>query len=159
MFLVGLLISIVDAKPISQNQVKFRRLTPKEFSVVLSPSLTIESETGSSPTPAIYWLRDAKRFAQKANQLQQVSSEQQLLDNQLEEMLTPVQASGTGNSFDTLRDSREQLNGARRLPNNIGEHARRVIDDKFGIMRDSIFTTNNHLGLKGVPKFGSDEEY
>lgn len=49
--------------------------------------------------------------------------------------------------------------GPKRPLVNIGEHARRVMDDKFGIMRDSIFTTNNHLGLKGVPKFGSDEEY
>lgn len=47
-----------------------------------------------------------------------------------------------------------------RRPNvNMQEHARRILDDKFGIMKESMFTTNNHLGLKGVPKFGSEEEY
>lgn len=42
---------------------------------------------------------------------------------------------------------------------NVNEHTRRILDDKFGIMKESIFTTNNHLGLKGVPKFGSDEVF
>lgn len=51
------------------------------------------------------------------------------------------------------------LNSIRRPNVNTQEHARRILDDRFGIMKESIFTTNNHLGLKGVPKFGSDEEY
>lgn len=42
---------------------------------------------------------------------------------------------------------------------NVNEHARRIMDDRFGIIKESVFSTNNHLGLKGVPKFGSDEEY
>lgn len=39
------------------------------------------------------------------------------------------------------------------------EHARNILDDSFGIRRDSIFSSNNHLGLKGVPKFGSEEQF
>lgn len=53
----------------------------------------------------------------------------------------------------------QSLNSIRRPNVNMQEHARRILDDKFGIMKESIFTTNNHLGLKGVPKLGSDEEY
>lgn len=48
---------------------------------------------------------------------------------------------------------------ATRQPANMNEHARNILDDTLGIRRDSIFTTNNHLGLKGVPKFGSDEQF
>lgn len=44
-------------------------------------------------------------------------------------------------------------------PVNIGDHQRRILDDKFGILGHSIFTTNNQLGNKGVPKFGADEQF
>lgn len=65
----------------------------------------------------------------------------------------PSQYSQSGDS------NLQSLNSIIRPNANSQEHARRVLDDKFGIMKESIFTTNNHLGLKGVPKFGSDEEY
>lgn len=39
------------------------------------------------------------------------------------------------------------------------EHARRILNDGFGILKEATFTTNNHLGNKGVPKFGSDETF
>lgn len=42
---------------------------------------------------------------------------------------------------------------------NLNQHARRILDDGFGIMNESKFSTNNHIGFKGVPKFGSEEEY
>lgn len=42
---------------------------------------------------------------------------------------------------------------------NMAEHARRILDDKFDILRHSIFSTNNQLGTKEVPKFGSDEQF
>lgn len=55
---------------------------------------------------------------------------------------------------------RERLGAGQQRPLvTVGEHERRVTNDGFGILRESVFTTNNHLGLKGVPKFGSDEEY
>lgn len=39
------------------------------------------------------------------------------------------------------------------------EHARRIHNDGYGILKEATFTTNNHLGEKGVPKFGSDEAF
>jgi len=64
-----------------------------------------------------------------------------------------------GVRFNNLIDNTSQQQPIHRRPVNMDEHARGVLDDKFGIMRESIFTTNNHLGFKGVPKFGSEEEY
>lgn len=70
MSLLALLVSIsafssrVEAKPINQNQVKFRRLPPKEFSAALGSSITIECEAGASPPPIIHWLKNGKRIAQ-----------------------------------------------------------------------------------------------
>lgn len=68
--LVTLLVSIsafgarVDAKPLSQYQVKFRRLPPKEFSAALGSSITVECEAGSSPPPTIHWLKNGIRIQQ-----------------------------------------------------------------------------------------------
>lgn len=69
--LLALLISLSafsarvgDAKPLNQNQVRFRRLPPKEFSAALGSSITIECEAGASPPPTIHWLRDGKRILQ-----------------------------------------------------------------------------------------------
>lgn len=64
---------------------------------------------------------------------------------------------GQASSAPLARDLRER--SAQRPLVTVGEHERRVNNDGFGILRESVFTTNNHLGLKGVPKFGSDEEY
>lgn len=52
----------------------------------------------------------------------------------------------------------QQQQPPRRLK-NLNEHTRNILDDSFGIRRDSIFTTNNHLGSKGTPKFGSEEQF
>ena len=70
MSLLALLVSIsalgarIEAKPLNQNQVKFRRLPPKEFSASLGSSITIECEAGSSPPPTIHWLKNGKRILQ-----------------------------------------------------------------------------------------------
>lgn len=58
----------------------------------------------------------------------------------------------------SLNQRSNQAQGELRSPLE-GNHGRDLLNDKFGILRDSIFTTNNHLGFKGVPKFGSDEVY
>lgn len=54
----------VEAKPLNQNQVRFRRLPPKEFSAALGSSITIECEAGGSPPPAIHWLKNGNRIPQ-----------------------------------------------------------------------------------------------
>lgn len=54
----------VETKPLNQNQVKFRRLPPKEFSAALGSSITIECEAGGSPPPSIHWLKNGKRILQ-----------------------------------------------------------------------------------------------
>lgn len=80
--LVALLILLgVDAKPISQNHVKFRRLPPKEFSAALGSSITIECEAGGSPPPTIHWLKNGKRISQSeldSNQLDDIAGDEQL---------------------------------------------------------------------------------
>lgn len=80
--LVALLILLgVDAKPISQNYVKFRRLPPKEFSAALGSTITIECEAGGSPPPTIHWLKNGKRILQselESNQLDEISFDDQL---------------------------------------------------------------------------------
>lgn len=55
---------LVESKPLNQNQVKFRRLPPKEFSAALGSSITIECEAGASPPPTIHWLKNGKRISQ-----------------------------------------------------------------------------------------------
>lgn len=68
--LLALLISFssfsarVEAKPLNQNQVKFRRLPPKEFSAAIGSSITIECEAGGSPPPSIHWLKNGVRILQ-----------------------------------------------------------------------------------------------
>lgn len=54
----------VEAKPLNVNQVRFRRLPPREFSAALGSSITIECEAGGSPPPSIYWLKNGKRIVQ-----------------------------------------------------------------------------------------------
>lgn len=56
-------------------------------------------------------------------------------------------------------DGPVQKETSAKSTTNLDNHNQRILDDKFGIMKESIFTTNNHLGYKGVPKFGSEEEY
>lgn len=60
---------------------------------------------------------------------------------------------------DNLQSVNEVKQQAKQAQISASDHARRILDDKFGIMKESIFTTNNHLGNKGVPKFGSDEDF
>ncbi|CAA3006346.1 zwei Ig domain zig-4-like [Olea europaea subsp. europaea] len=55
---------IVEPKPLNVNQVRFRRIPPKEFSAALGSSITLECEASSSPPPAIYWLKNGKRIIQ-----------------------------------------------------------------------------------------------
>lgn len=57
------------------------------------------------------------------------------------------------------QQQQQQVAASRRPKIDMSEHARRIMDDQFGIRRESLFSTNNHLGLKGVPKFGTEEEY
>lgn len=72
-----------------------------------------------------------------------------------------------GNQWDTLAQRSRQMQAPERVyrrgspvePSNLNQHARRILDDSFGIMNESKFSTNNHIGFKGVPKFGSEEEY
>uniref|UniRef100_A0A6G1S981 Hemicentin-2 n=1 Tax=Aceria tosichella TaxID=561515 RepID=A0A6G1S981_9ACAR len=66
LMLVSLFIAhcVVEAKPLNQYQVKFRRVPPKEFSAALGSSITIECEAGASPPPTIHWLKDGKRIIQ-----------------------------------------------------------------------------------------------
>lgn len=61
---ISTLIARSEAKPLNQNQVKFRRLPPKEFSAALGSSITIECEAGASPPPTIHWLKNGKRILQ-----------------------------------------------------------------------------------------------
>lgn len=51
-------------KPLNQNQIKFRRLPPKEFSAAIGSSITIDCEAGGSPPPSIHWLKNGKRIQQ-----------------------------------------------------------------------------------------------
>lgn len=53
-----------EAKPLNSNQIRFRRLPPKEFSAALGSSITIECEAGGSPPPTIHWLKDGKKVLQ-----------------------------------------------------------------------------------------------
>lgn len=48
-----------------------------------------------------------------------------------------------------------------KQPNIISKqaHERKILDDAFEIIKESKFSTNNHLGSKGVPKFGSEQDY
>lgn len=39
------------------------------------------------------------------------------------------------------------------------EQRKTIAEDKLGILKLSIFSTNNHMGDKRPPKFGSEEEY
>lgn len=70
LLILALLLSVstfsarAEAKPLNQNQVKFRRLPPKEFSAALGSSITIECEAGASPPPSIHWLKNGKRILQ-----------------------------------------------------------------------------------------------
>lgn len=90
--LLALLVSIsafsartsVDAKPMNQNQVRFRRLPPKEFSALLGSSITVECEAGASPPPTIHWLKNGKRIQQAAPALDENS-----LDDE-QQSLTPA---------------------------------------------------------------------
>lgn len=56
-----------------------------------------------------------------------------------------------------LNSKIDSLDGRRIAPN--AEHLRRILNDDFGILKESRFSTNNHLGHQGVPKFGSEDEY
>lgn len=78
---------LANAKPLTNhNQVRFRRLPPKEFSAPLGSSVTIECEASSSPPPTIHWLKDGKRIPQTPNQL-----DENLLDDGLT-LLQPATA-------------------------------------------------------------------
>lgn len=91
--LVALFILLgVDAKPISQNHVKFRRLPPKEFSAALGSSITIECEAGGSPPPTIHWLKNGKLISQS-----------ELVDNQLDEAVRDEQLEKVALSFTRSR--------------------------------------------------------
>lgn len=58
------MLIFADAKPLNYNQVKFRRVPPKEFSAALGSSITIECEASASPQPTIHWLKNGKRIQQ-----------------------------------------------------------------------------------------------
>lgn len=49
--------------------------------------------------------------------------------------------------------------GSQRQPQDQQQHNRRILNDAFGILSKSVFSSNNHLGQKEVPKWGSEEEY
>lgn len=80
------------------------------------------------------------------------------LDSDPQEEANSVPQMQTNTNQGTLQFERNSLPLASR-PEATSGHQRRVLDDEFGVRRESLFTTNNHLGLKGAPKFGSDEEY
>lgn len=47
----------------------------------------------------------------------------------------------------------------RKTPISASEHQKNIQNDKYGVLKEAIFTTNNHLGHKNPPKFGSEEVY
>lgn len=82
--LIGLLVAVcafggaqLEAKPLNQNQIKFRRLPPKEFSAALGSSITIECEAGGSPPPAIHWLKNGNRIPQVSKSIRPLPGERQ----------------------------------------------------------------------------------
>lgn len=60
-------------------------------------------------------------------------------------------------SVDQQQQQQQQQAFFAREPSK--QHLRNIMEDNFGILKESKFTTNNHLGLKGAPKFGSDESF
>lgn len=71
---VLLIAAASHAKP--ENQVRFRRLPPKEFSAALGSSITIECEASSSPPPVINWLKDGRRIIQSESEENNLQAEE-----------------------------------------------------------------------------------
>lgn len=63
------------------------------------------------------------------------------------------------NNLDQTNQQQTQQQLRQLNPVDLAEHRRRILNDDFNIRRDSIFTTNNHLGHKEPPKFGSEEQF
>lgn len=73
-----------------------------------------------------------------------------------ESLVIPMKPGTVGESS----SSSSQQAPIRRPEVDMREHARRILDDSFKIRAESQFTgASNHLGSKGGPKFGGEEEY
>lgn len=118
--LFALLISIsaltscrIEAKPLNQNHVKFRRLPPKEFSAALGSSITIECEAGGSPPPSIHWLKNGRRISNNnrawaGSQLDQLLGQPGQLELpavEINELEQRQQLSSAAGSWSALLDS------------------------------------------------------
>lgn len=88
---------------------------------------------------------------QQAGSFNQPPSEQPLdfiLRPAGKNLTPPAQDSSNNDPFPFSRRPRPSL-----------EHLRRILNDEFGILKESKFSSNNHLGEHGVPKAGSEDEY
>lgn len=83
----------------SQNQIKFRRLPPKEFSAQLGSSITIECEAGSSPPPTIHWLKNGQRI----EQTEPAADENQVEEQQQQQLSNLVEGAGGKISLSSTR--------------------------------------------------------
>lgn len=94
----GLMCMLIfaDAKPLNHNQVKFRRVPPKEFSAALGSSITIECEAGASPQPTIHWLKNGKRIHHQEELSSIETNEGQLMGGQLVDDTNRIGLSATG---------------------------------------------------------------
>lgn len=75
--LLALAFSSANAKPLQQNQIRFRRLPPKEFSAPLGTNVAIECEAGGSPQATIHWLKNGKKIFQNVAEAENLIDQDQ----------------------------------------------------------------------------------
>lgn len=146
------------AKTNDQNQALKRKLHKLVDELVDDPEAVANSE-GSSFAVNEPTLR--KRSNQQVFQLKPTTLEAENDDDESKLVFT-IKRKPTLDSVDNalgdLYESQQQPADNSRRPMNLKEHQRNILDDTLNIRRDSIFTTNNHLGFKAPPKFGSDDQ-
>lgn len=106
-----------------------------------------------------------KRALATSNQYPQPSTGASSLPDDDTKLMIVVKRKPDGNGLGDLfagesqQQQQQQPQQQSRPPVNMEQHRLKIINDDFGILREAKITSNNHLGYKGMPKFGSDEQF
>lgn len=165
-------------KQLQQLKKKWHKLVDELIDNEL-PSSSSSSSSRASLTSAQMMVNEpiARRRQPVAAASQMQQQQPGMIDDDSEKIVLVVKrkpaldlnAAGSGapispaliafNNLDLANGNGQQQQQPSRSPMNMLEHQRKILNDGFDIRRESIFTTNNHLGQKGVPKFGNDEQF
>lgn len=145
------------AESVKQKKLAIKRKLHKLVDEIIDESVAADEALREEVAAATR--RRAVNAVQQNQQVQEQQQQKDDGDDGLMMMIKRKPLTDNNELGDLFSQPSSQSQQPPRRPANLNEHARNILDDSFGIRRDSVFTTNNHLGLKGVPKFGSDEQF